>query len=617
MKRCGFMFFGFCLLTIALFANKITLIVSNPGAVKRTVNIFQADFTTFPEAIQKSREFGKELKKILVIADGKYFLDKPLILDSRDDNLTIVSQKGAHPTLYGGEVIHGWVKMGDHLWAANLPRVQEGKWDFRMISVNGTFNKQARLPRSGYFKNLNKWDVPWLMGDKGWKRKPSIMELATMKFNPPDIGLWLDTNNARINILHQWGESIVRVISVNERDSTITLRDALEMPAGAFNLHSYEIWNIQEGMTDPGQWYLDNTHGRLVYWPKPGEDMQKVEVIAPVMESIIRVEGTNEFPVTGLQIRGIAFSVTNSPWTSGGFGALNIDGVIHLSYVHNSEIDRVTIFVAGSQGIKENGCEDLVIHHCTISNVGAGGICLGDGYKVVSDNRISHTGLLQHSGVGINIVGRSKSGSIVSHNEIFDVPYIAISVLGDNHKIDSNSIRHAMQVLNDGGCIYLHYCKNVKVRGNVIRDIETKSTSVGYYLDEQAVDCLVEGNISLNVAHPCHNHMAISDTIRNNVFSNKGDILLTFPGSKEIVFVKNIVSCDEKLLLQNPEAISAMQKNIFFSLKGITQNIRENNAISDPRITVQNSGRIIYESNSIQNEIGIKFIDGRRTGIRK
>ena len=35
-------------------------------------------------------------------------------------------------------------------------------------------------------------------------------------------------------------------------------------------------------MTSPGQWYHDRARQRVVYWPRPGEDMRRVTVVAPI-----------------------------------------------------------------------------------------------------------------------------------------------------------------------------------------------------------------------------------------------------------------------------------------------------------------------------------------------
>jgi hypothetical protein len=46
----------------------------------------------------------------------------------------------------------------------------------------------------------------------------------------------------------------------------------------------------------PGQWYLDRTAGRVVYWPLPGQDMTKAKVIAPILERILSIVGNSILP---------------------------------------------------------------------------------------------------------------------------------------------------------------------------------------------------------------------------------------------------------------------------------------------------------------------------------
>ena len=57
--------------------------------------------------------------------------------------------------------------------------------------------------------------------------------------------------------------------------------------------------------------------------------------------------------------------------------------------------------------------------------------------------------------------------------------------------------------------------KRVVLRGNYIHDIVDMGGygASAYYLDEQAEDCLVEGNLSVRVARPSHNHMARKNTL--------------------------------------------------------------------------------------------------------
>ncbi len=49
--------------------------------------------------------------------------------------------------------------------------------------------------------------------------------------------------------------------------------------------------NVAEGLLQPGQWYLDRMTGILFYWPLPGEEIDKVRVVAPVAKQWLRLDG--------------------------------------------------------------------------------------------------------------------------------------------------------------------------------------------------------------------------------------------------------------------------------------------------------------------------------------
>ena len=80
------------------------------------------------------------------------------------------------------------------------------------------------------------------------------------------------------------------------------------------------------------------------------------------------------------------------------------------------------------------------------------------------------------------------------------------------------------------------------MRGNVARDITEVGTGYGvssYYLDEGSHDCIVENNVSINVARPTHNHIARNSIIRDNVFISEEDMTLSFQSSAKFRFEGN------------------------------------------------------------------------------
>ncbi|MHC4728546.1 MAG: right-handed parallel beta-helix repeat-containing protein, partial [Planctomycetota bacterium] len=474
-------------------------------------------FATLRAACKATRKHGAEQLKKVIIHEGQYFFDEPLVLTDRDAGLTIESALGARVYIYGGRKVIGWKRDGEKFYSAELPGVKDGSWDFRALVVNGRFCPRARLPENGYFEHLSRFNVPWMSTTGGgWKRKPTKEELTTLKYRPEDLGSWLDINNAEVTVYHMWDESMVGIHTMDKVSHTLTFANPSSHPPGAFGVKKYIVWNVRGGLTRPGQWYLDRSADKVVYWPLPVEDMIKAEAFAPTIESIIRIEGTKDKPVRDITIRGITVSVTTTPLKAGGFGASKFEGAVTITSAQNCRLIDLEIVNVGGQGIKASG-NNLRIEHCHVHNTGACGIrCFGS-RCVVGDNHIHDVGLTYPSAIAMQGGGR---GCRISHNEIHETPYTAVNCGGKNNHIEYNLIYHAMQELHDGAGIYCFAGKGLVLRGNFIRDI-TDTGGYGasaYYLDERSENCLVEGNLSVGIVRPSHNHMAKKNTIRNNVF---------------------------------------------------------------------------------------------------
>jgi hypothetical protein len=587
-------------------------------------------FATVGAACAAARKLGTDQSRNVVIQAGQYFLDKPLELNAGDAGLTIESAPGADVCLYGGRKVTGWQKDGAKFYSAALPGVENRKWDFRTLVVNGRFCSRARLPEEGFFEHLSSFDVPWMSTTGGgWKRKPTNEELTTLKYRPDDIGPWLDVNNAEVTIYHMWDESMVGLKAMDTVTRTLTFASPSGHPPGAFGVKKYVIWNVREGMAEPGQWYLDRTAGKLVYWPMPGEDMAKAEVFAPVIESIIRIRGTRENPARNITVRGLTLSVTTTPLEAGGFGAGKFDGAISVTSAENCRLIGLQIVNVGGQGIKASG-DGLRIERCHVHNAGACGIRCSGAEAVVTDNHIHDVGLTYPSAIALQGGGRD---CLLSHNEIHDCPYTAINCGGQRNRIEHNLIYHAMKELHDGGGIYCFAGKDLVLRGNFIRDIiDTGGYGASaYYLDERSEGCLVEGNLSVGILRPSHNHMAKGNTIRNNVFISDAEARITFPKSSNFTFERNVIQAKGQIVLENPDGITTLRNNVLFSAEGKIQcrklkdysqvgsysfeADRENLSV-DPHIIEFGKGRVRFAADSPALKLGIKPIDVSGAGIR-
>ena len=585
---------------------------------------------TLGAACRATRTLGTETSRRIVVQAGEYFLNEPVVLTEKDSGLTIEAATGADVTLYGGRKVTGWRKDGPDFYAATLPGVKEGDWDFRALIVNGRYCPRARLPKTGRFEHRSVFDVRWMSTTGGgWQRKPTDEELTTLKYRPEDLGPWLDIRNAEVTVYHMWDDSMVGVSVIDTESHTLTFSSPTGHPAGAFGVKTYVVWNVREGLTEPGQWYLDRTAGKVVYWPLTGEDMSEVKVIAPVVESIVRVQGSRGKPVRNVTLRGLTLAATTTPLTAGGFGAGRFDGALSIANAEDCMFGDLEVRHAGGQGIQATGTS-LRIQRCHVHHVGACGIRASGTRLEVTDNHIHDVGLTYPSAIALQGGGRD---SLVAHNHVHHAPYSAINYGGQNTRIEANRIHDAMLELHDGGGIYCFGGKNLVLRGNYIHDIiDTGGYGASaYYLDEQSEGCLVEGNLSVNVMRPSHNHMAKGNTIRNNVFINEGDLRLTWPRSSDYRFEKNILWATGRIVFDNREGITTLAGNILHSVAGKVECKKLDqysqtgeypmqadavNVLADPKLIAYRDGQVQIAPDSPAHALGIEPIDVSGTGPR-
>lgn len=605
-------------------------------------------FTTLQAARDAARGLAPDKSRRILILEGKYFLEEPLELDAKDSGLTIEAAPGAEVVLYGGRKVTSWEKDGENFTSVALPGVKDGTWDFRAFQVNNRFCLRARLPRKGFFYHLSTFEREWNATgetDPIGRRVPTMDERTTLKYDPADIGPWLDVKNAEVRVYHMWDESLVGVAANNTQRHELKFSNPALYAPGMYNMKKYIVWNVREGMTDPGQWYLDRTAGKLVYWPLPGENMREVEAIVPIAESIVRIEGTEDKPARKITLRGIKFSATSTPLVTGGFAAGIFDGAVSLAFTEDCQLLELEIYNVSGYGIKARR-SNLRVEKCHVHHTGAGGICSSGRGVVITNNHIHDIGLIYPSGIGIWGGGRDAR---ISHNEVHDATYSGIDYGGQGHRIEHNLIYRVVTALHDGGGIRVpgrihleddytpHSGKEIIIRGNYVRDIEGRvhgdTGAWAFFLDSYSTNCLLEGNLSVNVPWPSQNHLSKNHTIRNNFFISNADggTQIEFPMSSNHIFEKNVVYATGPLAITNPDGITSLRKNVLFSEKGRPSCCKlkdyetvdvyplqetDGNIISDPMLLEYKKGVIRLSPDSPVTKLGIKPIDVSSAGRR-
>ncbi len=518
-------------------------------------------------AIEKSRDLRKALPQApvrILLESGLYRLTAPLVLYVADSGLSLEAAPGASVTLSGGRPLTGWKKEGG-LWSA---QVGPG-WTFRWLSADGSPRFRARLPREGFFTHETRFDVRWKSSTGGgWGRPLTQEETGQMTYREGDLGSWLDQGSAELEILHMWDESWVGIESLDPKARLLRFTGSTTHPPGAFDVRQYAVWNVKEGLTDPGQWCLDKAHGKVWYKPRAGEDPNRMDFEAPTLTTLIRLNGYKDLPVSAVTIQGLTLTLTDVALSNTGFGAMNSTAAIELTHVRDCRLAGLKVLDLAGWGLQSMDGDRNAVEGCGFSDLGGGAVRLTGGGNRLEDSVIRRIGGLYRGAIGVYWEG---SGGVIAHNTVEDVPYDGMMCQAGGALIECNKIRRAMLQLHDGAAIYTGFCKAVTIRGNDVRDIPDTGGygSSAYYLDEQAENDLVEDNLSVGVARPMQDHMAKNNTIRGNLFVVEGDGRLCFPRCNGFRVEDNVLWASGSWAFEAPEGgVTAWPDNLVYSGTG-------------------------------------------------
>ena len=585
-------------------------------------------FATLASAVTESRLTAGPHR---ILIQGGFYYDVAVQLGAQDSGLVIENVPGPSATLYGGVPLSGWQAEGKFQVAQLLPPPPGRHWDIRLLLVNDESRPRARYPATGTLTHETAFNVPWMSTTGGgWQRQPTAEELTTLKYQAGDLGAWIEVTNAEITVYHMWDESCIGIAAIDTDNRTLKLAPASGHPPGAFGVNKYVLWNIKEGLTEPGQWYHDRARNRIVYWPKPGENMGKLRVVAPTQTSILSLRGSPDRPITQITVRGLCFAGTTVPLIAGGFAAAAFDGAISLSNAEGCVLDHLVIKGVAGHAIKgARSIKNARVENCQVTDCGAGGVYVGGSKAVIRNNHIWKIGRGYPSAIGIYQGGRE---CLVSHNEVHDCSYSAINYGGNANIIESNLLYDCMKVLHDGGAIYMFAATDCILRGNLARDfMDTGGYGASaYYLDERSSKCVVENNVSRRVNWPSHNHMATNNIIRNNLFIVDGDAKMTFPRSTDYTVERNVLYATGKIRFEGSNAVTNWSNNLFFSGKdriecvtlsqysarGTETNPPSNSVVADPLFVDLAKGNYRFRPDSPAHKLGIQPVDISRVGIQ-
>ena len=461
---------------------------------------------------------------------GTYFLPATQMFTAADSGtaaapISYQNYPGESPILSGGVRIQNWTNAGGNTWKTSLPASTQY---FQNLFYNGVRRLRPRLGGSlgTYYRYvgpiyLNVPGPPAKTPDpncsvyfpgSGWKcydrfqyntadpianNWKNLAPTPGNHCNQPAGNPALSGDIELVNF-EQYSVSKLRISCVDTTNQIVYLTGttAIEQDHptshGFLPNHRYLVENVQDQLTQPGQWFLDRstTPWTLTYLANPGENPNTDTVIAPQLTQLLVASN-----LQNVTFQGLAFEHDNYTMPATGYnGSSQI--IASLSFQNSQHITFDSSIVSQTSGVgleflscidnsSPNWCvsksasavtANNLIENSAFYDLAADGIRIGgSGQSSNTNANVPQFNTVQNSVVeGYGRVYASSKGitqgeghdNLYTHNDVYDGYKGAIHVcycgnsdtnppFTNNNIISFNHVYNLFQgIMNDSGSLY-------------------------------------------------------------------------------------------------------------------------------------------------------------------
>ncbi len=353
-----------CTLTTAAWPTNLFVATNGSDSAAGTIT---APFKTLVKAKTTVRNLlqssGDPIN--VYVRQGTYYLDSTLVFSPQDGGtatrpVSYSAYQNEKVIISGGrKFTASWATYSGNIMVANIGVVQ----NFDMLFYND--DRLLTMAR--------------------WPNYDSAQPMQGCGNYSSRIGLWKNPAGGFVRAIqaNHWGGCSFKITGKN--GSSLSLQWVGDNARGsAVDSNEEMVENIFEELDAPGEWFYDNTAGKLYFYPPAGVDLNSGFFVGATLEELLKIVGTSSQKVEYLSFSGFTFTHTHRTVFTGKYEnvsqsdwAIVREGAIYMQDAEDITVQNCTFPYVGGNGVFMSAHNrNNIVQNCDFTNLGATGVAI-------------------------------------------------------------------------------------------------------------------------------------------------------------------------------------------------------------------------------------------------